>query len=66
MPDIDIYWFEGRSLDIKRRIAAGITKVMEAEGFDKEIVTVRFTDASPQNFARGGLLWPDREKMAAK
>lgn len=61
MPHIQITLVEGRSEDEKRRVAAGVTRVMvEEAGAKPEYITVAFVEVPRTNFARGGTLSSDR------
>lgn len=61
MPNVTIEWLQGRTLDQKRKVIAGITEVLvdEAEA-RKEAVQVTFQEMSKEDWGRGGLLGIDR------
>ena len=61
VPNVTIEWLQGRTLDQKRKVIAGITEVLvdEAEA-RKEAVQVTFQEMSKEDWGRGGLLGIDR------
>jgi len=62
MPYIKIESFEGRSIEQKRKLAEGITKLMvEIFKAKQEGVRIVFEDVKKHNYAHGGLLWTDIE-----
>lgn len=61
VPNVTIEWLEGRTLDQKRKVIAGITELLVAEAdARKEAVQVTFREMSKENWGRGGLLGIDR------
>lgn len=61
MPNVTIEWLEGRTLDQKRSVIAGITDLLvDAADARREAVQVTFVDMSKENWGRGGLLGIDR------
>lgn len=65
MPTIRIDMFEGRSPELKRALAAEITKAcVTALGVSPDSVDIMMFDVAKQNWASGGVLWSD--KAAAK
>lgn len=60
MPIVNIDWVEGRSVDQKRKIAQGVTKVLtEVSGCPAEAVTVIFSDHPRHDIAKAGKLMSD-------
>jgi len=63
MPDVHISWLAGRTVDQKRKVAEGITKVLlEEAGVRPEATHVVFVDVPDTNFAAGGVLVADKNK----
>lgn len=62
MPNVFIQWLEGKEKEQKKQVVDGVTKVMEEAGFNKDIVTISFIEISPDNIAKGGVLFSEREK----
>jgi 4-oxalocrotonate tautomerase len=61
MPNVTIEWLEGRTVDQRRQVIAGITDLLvEAAGARREAVQVTFRDMTKDNWGRGGLLGIDR------
>jgi 4-oxalocrotonate tautomerase len=61
MPNVTIEWLEGRTVEQKRKVIAGITDLLvEAADARREAVQVTFRDMSRDNWGRGGLLAIDR------
>ena len=61
MPNVTIEWLEGRTLDQKRKVIAGITDLLvDAADARREAVQVTFVDMSKEDWGRGGLLGIDR------
>ena len=60
MPRIKIELIEGRSVEQKRQVAAGVTEVV-VKAFDvaPEAVTVRFEEVPAHNMAKAGTLRTD-------
>ena len=62
MPDVHISWLAGRTVDQKRKVVEGITKVlMEEAGAKSESTHVVFVDVPTTNFASGGVTVADRK-----
>lgn len=60
MPIVKINWFEGRTVEQKRKIAEGITKtIVEVAGVKPEAVTILFIDMPRTNIAKSGKLLSD-------
>ena len=64
MPNVFIYWLEGKKKEQKRKVVEGITKVMEEAGINKDVVSISFMEISPENIAKGGVLFSEREKRS--
>jgi 4-oxalocrotonate tautomerase len=61
VPNVTIEWLEGRTLDQKRKVIAGITDLLvDAADARREAVQVTFVDMSKEDWGRGGLLGIDR------
>ena len=61
MPNVTIEWLEGRTLDQKRQVIAGITELLVKEAdARKEAVQVTFLTMTKEDWGRGGLLGIDR------
>jgi 4-oxalocrotonate tautomerase len=61
VPNVTIEWLQGRTLDQKRRVIAGITDLLVNEGdARREAVQVTFLEMSKEDWGRGGLLGVDR------
>lgn len=61
MPNVTIEWLQGRTLDQKRKVIAGITELLVSEAdARKEAVQVTFHEMSKEDWGRGGLLGIDR------
>jgi len=61
MPNVTIDWIEGRTLDQRRAVIAGITDLLvEAGDARREAVQVTFRDMTMETWGRGGLLGCDR------
>jgi 4-oxalocrotonate tautomerase len=61
MPNVTIEWLQGRSLDQKRKVIAGITDLLvDVADARKEAVQVTFINMSKEDWGRGGLLGIDR------
>jgi 4-oxalocrotonate tautomerase len=58
MPVIHVELYEGRSLEAKQRIVAGITDVFVKEGVPQEAVTVILKDIKKENYGYNGKLVP--------
>jgi 4-oxalocrotonate tautomerase len=61
VPNVTIEWLQGRTLDQKRKVIAGITDLLvDAADARREAVQVTFIDMSKEDWGRGGLLGVDR------
>jgi 4-oxalocrotonate tautomerase len=65
MPDVHISWLAGRTVDQKRKVVEGITKVlMDEAGAKPESTHIVFMDIPHTDFASGGMLVADKNKKA--
>ena len=63
MPVVTIAMYDGRSLDQKRELVKGVTDVVaRVTGNPPDSVHVVIEEVKRENWAIGGLLWPDRQK----
>ena len=63
MPDVHISWLAGRTVDQKRKVVEGITKVlMEEAGAKPESTHIVFVDIPHTDFASWGMLVADKAK----
>lgn len=63
MPDVHISWLAGRTVDQKRKVVEGITKIlMEEAGAKPESTHIVFVDIPHTDFASGGMLVADKAK----
>jgi 4-oxalocrotonate tautomerase len=63
MPDVHISGLAGRTVDQKRKVVEGITKVlMEEAGAKPESTHIVFVDIPHTDFASGGMLVADKNK----
>jgi 4-oxalocrotonate tautomerase len=63
MPDVHILWLAGRTVDQKRKVVEGITKVLVDEaGAKPESTHIVFVDIPHTDFASGGMLVADKNK----
>jgi 4-oxalocrotonate tautomerase len=61
VPNVTIEWLQGRTLDQKRKVIAGITDLLvDAADARREAVQVTFINMSKEDWGRGGLLGIDR------
>ena len=61
VPNVTIEWLQGRSLDQKRKVIAGITDLLvDVSDARREAVQVTFIEMSKEDWGRGGLLGIDR------
>ncbi|HZD16828.1 MAG TPA: tautomerase family protein [Actinomycetota bacterium] len=61
VPNVTIEWLQGRTLDQKRKVIAGITELLVKEADAREAaVQVTFREMSKEDWGRGGLLGIDR------
>ena len=54
MPVVDVYMWEGRGRDAKKRIVAGITELFVTEGVPPQAVTVILHDIKKENWGTAG------------
>ncbi len=60
MPNVTIEWLEGRTLEQRRKVIAGITDLLvEAANARREAVQVTFREMTKETWGRGGLLGID-------
>jgi len=65
MPDVHILWLAGRTVDQKRKVVEGITKVLADEaGAKPESTHIVFVDIPHTDFASNGMLYADKNKKA--
>jgi 4-oxalocrotonate tautomerase len=63
MPDVHILWLAGRTVDQKRKVVEGITKILVDEaGAKPESTHIVFVDIPHTDFASGGMLVADKNK----
>ena len=63
MPNVTISLFEGRDTDTKRQLVRRVTdSICEVVGCSAEAVTVTISEMPRCNYAKGGILYCDREK----
>ena len=63
MPHVQITWVEGRTPEMKRKIAEGVTAVLIEEGRAKrENIHVSFHDVPATNYAEAGVLVADQKR----
>lgn len=61
VPNVTIEWLQGRTLDQKRKVIAGITDLLvDVADARKEAVQVTFIETTKETWGRGGLLGIDR------
>jgi 4-oxalocrotonate tautomerase len=61
MPNVTIEWLEGRTLEQRREVVAGITDLLvEAADARREAVQVTFREMTMETWGRGGRLGVDR------
>ena len=58
MPVVHVELYEGRTIEAKQRIVAGITEVFVKEGVPSEAVTVILTEIKRENYGTNGKLVP--------
>ena len=54
MPVVDVYMWEGRDREAKKRIVAGITDIFVREGVPPQAVTVILHDIKKENWGMAG------------
>jgi 4-oxalocrotonate tautomerase len=65
MPDVHILWLAGRTVDQKRKVVEGITKILVDEaGAKAESTHIVFVDIPHTDFASNGMLVSDKNKKA--
>ena len=63
MPHVQITWVEGRTPEMKRKIAERITGVLIEDGRAKrENIHVSFHDVPAMNYAEAGVLVADQKR----
>jgi 4-oxalocrotonate tautomerase len=63
MPDVHILWLAGRTVDQKRKVVEGITKVLSEEaGAKPESTHIVFVDIPHTDFASNGMIYADKKK----
>jgi 4-oxalocrotonate tautomerase len=63
MPHVQITWVEGRTPEMKRKIAESITSVLMEDGRAKrENIHVSFHDVPATNYAEAGVLVADQKR----
>lgn len=63
MPHVQITWVEGRSPEMKRKIAERITAALVEDGRAKrENIHVAFHDVPTTNYAEAGVLVADQKR----
>ena len=60
LPVVQVNVWSGMSLENKKRIVEGITKVLEEIGVPREAVTVVICEEPKENWASGGKLHSER------
>jgi len=60
VPLVEVTMWAGVSLETKRRLAEGITRVFEELGIPKEAVTIVIREVPKENWATGGQLHSER------
>jgi 4-oxalocrotonate tautomerase len=66
MPVVRIEMYDGRSLDQKRQLVKEVTDVVaRVTGNSPQGVHVIIEEVKRENWAIGGLLWPDRQLSKA-
>jgi 4-oxalocrotonate tautomerase len=66
MPVVRIEMYDGRSLDQKRQLVKEVTDVVaRVTGNSPQGVHVIVEEVKRENWAIGGLLWPDRQPPTA-
>jgi len=62
MPVVHVSWFEGKTAEAKKTVAAEITdSIMRNTGTDAKYIYVIFEDVAPSNWAGGGKIYGDVE-----
>ncbi|MEM1510242.1 MAG: tautomerase family protein [Thermofilaceae archaeon] len=62
MPLVEVTVWAGVNLEVKKRLAEGMTKVFEELGIHREAVTVVIREVPKENWATGGQLHSERFK----
>ena len=60
LPVVQLSVWAGMSLENKKKIMEGITRVLEETGIPREAVTVIIYEVSKENWASGGQLHSER------
>lgn len=67
MPVVHVYMFEGRTLEQKRKIVAGITQAMvEGAGTEAKEIHVILHDTSVADWGNGGVLYAENPAYLEK
>jgi len=67
MPVVHVYMFEGRTVEQKRKIVAGITQAMiEGAGTDAKEVHVLLHDMPISDWSNGGVLYSENPAYLEK
>ncbi|MEM3697421.1 MAG: tautomerase family protein [Candidatus Bathyarchaeia archaeon] len=64
MPVVQVSVWAGMSQESKRKIVEGVTKVLEDIGIPKEAVEIIIYETPKTNWATGGKLHSESEKLA--
>ena len=61
MPIVTINWIDGKTDDVKRKVAKGFTDVLQREaGSPPDSVSIIFQDMKKSDFAKAGTLFSDK------
>ena len=61
MPIITVNWLEGKTDDMKRKVAKGFTDILQKEaGSPPESVSIIFHDIKKGDLAKAGTLFSDK------
>ena len=60
LPVVQLSVWTGISLENKKKIVHGITKVLEETGIPQDAITIIIYEAPKENWASGGQLPPER------
>ncbi len=60
MPVVQVNVWSGISLQNKRKIVEGVTRVLEETGIPREAITVIIQEQAKENWASGGKLHSER------
>ncbi|MEM3987731.1 MAG: tautomerase family protein [Sulfolobales archaeon] len=62
MPIVEVTTWAGMSLEFKKKLVEGLTKVFEELGIPREAVTIVIREVPKENWATGGQLHSERFK----